>query len=113
MGALVLVGGTAGYLISCFFWSRVSPEEKEATAAFYKKMTTKIDFKEEVGEDNDGYQLSLLGRFAGMISGLLLLMMFPVKSFDGRMVVLTVAGCVGAIGLFMWWCGRRKLKKNG
>jgi Na+/proline symporter len=112
MGTLVLIGGVAGYLISCLFWNRVSQQEKDETAAFYKKMTTKIDFAGEVGEDNDAYQLSLLGRFSVMIGGLLLLMCIPVKSFDGRMVILAVAGFISGVGLLMVLAGRRIIRRK-
>jgi Na+/proline symporter len=112
MGTLVLIGGTAGYLISCLFWSRVGQQEKDETAAFYKKMTTKIDFAGEVGEDNDAYQLSLLGRFSVMIGALLLLMFVPVKSLDGRMVILGVAGFIAGIGLLMILAGRRIIRRK-
>jgi SSS family solute:Na+ symporter len=112
MSLFVLAGGCSGFFLSCLFWKRTSVEEKEATAAFYTKMSRSVDFEKEVGEANDSFQLLQIGRFAAVMGGLTLLLMIPLTSAAARWVILSVAGFVGGIGLFMMVCGKRIEKKN-
>ncbi len=111
-GFLVFFGGTIGFLISRLFWNRVSEQERKEILEFYQEMHTPINFKEEVGENNDSFQFVTLGRFSTLIGGLFLFMLIPVHSFDGRIVVCCISGFVGTVGLLLWSTGRRNLKKE-
>ena len=110
--ALVMAGGTIGYLIAIPFWPKISEEEKIATHAFYEKMERPIDFKAEVGEGNDSFQLIMIGRFALVLGALFLLLLFPVDSAAGRWVIITISGVVGGVGALMWLSGKRIKKKE-
>jgi len=108
----VLLGGIFGYLISLPFWSRISPEERAATEAFYEKMKKPVDFEGEVGGRNDSFQLIMIGRFAMLLGVLFLLLLIPVDSAVGRWVVLTISGIITGLGLLMWLAGKHILKKE-
>ena len=110
--ALVMSGGTIGFIIARPFWSKISAEEKAATNAFYEKMERPIDFKAEVGEGNDAFQLIMIGRFALVLGLLFLLLLFPVDTVAGRWVVMTISGIVGGIGSLMWLSGKKLKKKE-
>ncbi|MFA5687590.1 MAG: hypothetical protein WC959_00320 [Kiritimatiellales bacterium] len=111
-GLWVFIGGTLGFVIARLFWYRVSDEEKKETEAFYKNMQTPVDFKKEIGAGNDSFQLIMIGRFAMLLGALFLLLLIPVKTCDGRIVVSIIAGIIGGIGLLMWLAGKRILKKE-
>jgi len=111
-GFFVFLGGTIGFLVSRLFWNRVSTQEKEEILAFYTEFHTPVDFKKEVGEGNDSFQLIMLGRFALLIGGLFLLLFIPIRSVDGRVVIGCISAFVGGIGLMMWLSGKRILKKE-
>jgi SSS family solute:Na+ symporter len=111
MSLLVLSGGCAGFFISCLFWKRTSAQEKEETAAFYRKMGRPVDFKKEVGVGNDAFQLIQIGRFAALMGGLSLLLLIPLNTAAARWTILVVAGFVGGIGILMMAYGKRIKKK--
>lgn len=111
-GAAVLIGGTIGFLLSRFFWRHVSDKEKCETQAFYTNMTRPVDFDGEVGAANDSFQLLMIGRFAMLLGALFLLLLIPVHSADGRWVIVSIAGFVGGIGLWMFLAGRGKDRGN-
>lgn len=112
MSLLVLAGGCGGFFISCLFWKRISAQEKEETTAFYRKMGRPVDFKNEVGNANDAFQLIQIGRFAALMGGLTLLLLIPLTTAAARWTILAVAGFVGGIGVFMMACGNRVERKN-
>jgi SSS family solute:Na+ symporter len=110
MGISVLVGGCAGFFISCLFWRRTSAQEKEETAAFYQKMHKPVDFDREIGEENDSFQLIQIGRFAVLMGSLILLLLVPLNTPSSRWAVLAISIFIGGTGLHMIACGRRKKK---
>lgn len=111
-GLYVLIGGVGGFLISRLFWSRVPEEQKDEIQAFYDNMKKPVDFETEVGEGNDSFQLIMIGRFALLLGLLFLLLLIPVKTIDGRIIILSISGFVGGIGLLMLLSGKRILKKE-
>ncbi|VGO22342.1 sodium:solute symporter family protein [Pontiella sulfatireligans] len=111
-GLCVFIGGVVGFLIARLFWNRVSDEEREATKTFYERMEKPIDFESEVGSNSDAFQLIMIGRFALLLGGLFLLLLFPVHTVAGRWVILTISGFVGGIGLLMLLAGKRIQKKE-
>jgi len=111
-GLAVLIGSVGGFLVSRLFWNRVSDEEKASAQAFYDRMEKRVDFDKEVGEANDWFQLIMIGRFALLLGCLFLLLMIPVKTMDGRIVILAISGFVGGIGLLMLLAGKRIQRKD-
>lgn len=109
---MVISGGVVGFLVAKLFWSRVSDQEKEETAEFYKSMETKVDFEKEVGKGNDAFQLIQIGRFALLVGILLLGLLFNVESALGYKVVFSISGFIGGIGILMYGAGKRLLKKG-
>lgn len=117
-GLYVLLGGVLGFMVSRLFWGRVSSEHKAEIQAFYDNMKKPVDFEKEVGAGNDSFQLIMIGRFALLLGVLFLLLLIPVKTAEGRIVILSISGFVGGIGLLMLRAGMRILKgeslsKNG
>jgi len=111
-GCYVLVGCISGYMIACLFWSRVSEQEKAETKAFYDNMNKPVDFASEVGEANDAFQLTVIGRFALLLGALFLLLLIPLDTASARIVILIISGFVGGIGLLMMIAGKRIAKKE-
>ena len=111
-GFLVFLGGTIGFLISRLFWNQVSEQERKEILDFYQEMHTPINFKEEVGENNDSFQFITLGRFSALIGGLFLFMLIPVQSFAGRVVVGCISGFIGVVGLLLILAGRRIIRRK-
>lgn len=107
VGILVLACGTAGFLIAYPFWNRVSAEEKESVAAFYRRMHRKVDFEKEVGNANDSFQLIRIGWFAVLLGGLSLILLIPLNTFGARCVILIISVFVGGIGGLMIIFGKR------
>lgn len=111
-GLWVFIGGTLGFCITRLFWKRVTAEHKAEIEAFYDNMKKPVDFEAEVGGGNDSFQLIMIGRFAALLGALFLLLLIPVDTGAGRLVVLSISGFVGGLGVLMWMAGLRVKKRE-
>jgi len=101
---------TAGaYFLSIWIgrrWQK-SPET-ESTKEFYRRMKTPINFKEEVGSDEDHKQYTVMGIAIFSLSALLFILCFlsPIVSFLSY--ALATGYCI--LGLSLYAFGRRATK---
>lgn len=111
---ITIVSGLAGVLLSYRLSERLeSPGDRAATRAFYVKMHTPVNFREEVGEPDDADQLRLMGRLVLLVSVILGLLVLVPNPWLGRLSILAVSVCVASVGLFMLRAARRQFALQG
>jgi SSS family solute:Na+ symporter len=100
--------GIAVFLASVPFWKTASEGYRLQVAEFFRRMHTPVDFEKEVGEANDGGQLSIIGLFSTVIGCfVLLLAALPGNDLSGRLAILFVGGTVSGVGGLLMYTGRR------
>lgn len=103
--------GTLAFLATTPFWKRASEDYKERVEQFFQRMHTPVDFEKEVGEANDDQQLRVIGGFAAALgSGILLLLLIPGNTLEGRLGIAFVGGTVAIVGVLAHIVGRRGKK---
>ena len=102
--------GLLSFLVTIPFWRYSSKKYQEQVKTFYKRMTTPVDFAKEVGEENDGRQLKIMGCFS-VITGVFVncLTFLPENdwSLKGRLGILFVGGIIILIGLLLILAARK------
>jgi hypothetical protein len=100
---------------ACFFAARRLCPPDEATLAreneFFTLRDRPVDFASEVGEGNDGRQLSLVGAFGLVLGVAILLLLIPPSSAGFGWEIGAVAGVTSLLGALMVWAGRARSKK--
>lgn len=100
--------GIAVFLASIPFWKNATDEYRAQVGEFFRRMHTPVDFEKEVGEANDGGQLSIIGLFSTVIGlFVLLLAVLPGNDLAGRLAILFVGGTVSGVGGLLMFAGRR------
>ena len=65
--------------------------------SFFKRIKTPINFKEEVKEDRDKFQLNLMGTTALLGGCLLALLLLAPNTLGGRLGILFLVGFVTVV----------------
>ncbi len=94
------------------FWDKCPQEYKERVDEFFKMLKTPIDFKDEIGEEDDHSQLEIVGGFGIIIAALILVLIFFIDEFNARIAVVFVSLFIGSISSYMYISGRRKKNKE-
>jgi Na+/proline symporter len=108
----VLVNTAAGCV--AFFatmpaWRFASADYRRQVDTFFVTMHTPVRFDEEVGESSDQKQLQIIGGFALVIGGLILLLTLLPNGWIDRVGILFVAASLLAVGGLMRWFGRTRV----
>ena len=98
---------TLGTLFSIPFYRRSPAAYRARMDAFFERMRTPIDFKKEIKEDRDQFQLKLMGTTALLGSLLLALLLLVPNGIGGKLSVLFLSGFVFLVGLVLRRAGRR------
>jgi SSS family transporter len=109
---IVFINGTVSvttFLLSLLFWKTTDAAYREKVDIFFKTMRTPVNFAEEVGEDKDDQQLTIIGSFLMIIgAGILLLMLVENPwALQGRIGILLLGGGIFGIGSLFLYLGRR------
>jgi uncharacterized protein YjeT (DUF2065 family) len=99
--------GTGVFLASALFWGRTTSHYREQVEAFFATMHRPVDFATEVGQANDTTQLRIMGRFAVVVGGFVLLLLFAPNPASGRLAILGLAAFLIGVGVFMLFAARR------
>ncbi len=95
------VVGSLSFAVTRWFWSTTSADYRQKLTEFFQRMTTPVDFEEEVGSANDHRQLRLLGKFAVTVGGLSSLLLFTTHSAADRWVLIAFVAIVLSLGGMM------------
>ncbi len=106
-----MVLGSAAFFATRLFWNTSSVTYREQVEAFFERMHTPVNYAEEVGTDTDGIQLVVLGRFVGVISVFLALLLLLPNELFGRLCIGALALTCGSLAAAMVWLGRRKSQR--
>jgi len=87
-----------GFLLSYLFKRFEAASETEKTKEFYRKMLRPVQFKDEVGDDNDIDQLETIGKLTFVIAGGLFFLLVVPNDFSGRLLIVLMAGAVAGVG---------------
>jgi SSS family transporter len=104
--------GTGAFIFSMLFWKRASAGHREQVQAFYDRMHTPVDFEKEVGNGNDASQLKILGIFAVVMGCFVTLLVLIPNSLPDRLLTLSVAGFILAVGIGMILTGQRQRRSQ-
>ncbi|MCC5877254.1 MAG: hypothetical protein JJU11_13615 [Candidatus Sumerlaeia bacterium] len=89
------------------FWKYSTPEYKERVKEFYERMHRPVDFKGEVGDDNDSGQLRLIGWVSFAVGIFVLTCIVLPNPMAGRIQILMVSGFILLFGGMMVYAARR------
>jgi SSS family solute:Na+ symporter len=101
------VTGVSVFMLSRLFWRQTTEAYRNRVDGFFEKMHRPVNFAEEVGQENDGRQLLLMGRFTVAIALFVSFLLLLPNPFSGRMAILAVAMVMGSIGWGMCYASRR------
>jgi hypothetical protein len=101
------VVGSAWFLGSCLFHHTRSEAEKKRVEEFFRQTRTPVDFKKEIGEDNDAQQCRLLGLLCLIYGGFIALLVLIPNPARGRLALLACSAMVLAVGGLLHWNSRR------
>ena len=104
------VVGSAWFLGCCWFHRTRSETEKTRVESFFQQMKTPVDFKREIGEDNDAQQCRLLGLLCLIYGAFITLLVLIPNPMRGRLALLACGGMVLAVGGLLYWNSRRLLR---
>ncbi len=107
------VVGSLWFLGCCWFHRTRGEAEKSRVEAFFQQMNTPVDFKKEIGEDNDAQQCRLLGLLCLVYGGFITLLVLIPNSGRGRLALLACGGMVLIVGSLLHWNSRRLQRKPG
>ncbi|MCH6259051.1 hypothetical protein MLD52_21020 [Puniceicoccaceae bacterium K14] len=108
----VFGAGSFGYLVSTFFAPSKDSDHRKQVDEFFTRMKTPIDFKKEVGEDNDSRQLSFIGRFGAVVAGFVSLLLIVPNPIEGRLAILALAITIGGVSALMIRAGSKPPKSE-
>ena len=108
----IVTCSSAVFFISMAFYRRISDDERERVEAFYKNMTTPIDYAKEVGQNSDVFQLRQIGLFSLLLGSLTMLLLFMDNPLSGRLCIAAIGGFVISVGLLMFWLSKRRARQN-
>lgn len=101
--------GALAFCATIPFWSTASERYRAQVSEFFRRMHTPVDFEKEVGEANDSGQLRIIGGFALVMGGLiLLLVLVPGNDLLARLSIVFVGGTVAGVGGLLCWAGIRQ-----
>jgi Na+/proline symporter len=99
--------GSVWFLGCCLFHNTRSEAEKQRVDEFFQQMKKPVDFKSEIGEDNDAQQCRLLGLLCLIYGGFVTLLVLIPNSWHGRLAFLACGGMVLVVGGLLYWNWRR------
>ncbi len=103
--AVTIACGVVAYLATLPFWRNASESYRRQVDEFFARLSTPVDFAQEVGAANDGRQLKVVGGFCillGALAQLLLLLPNP-SGLGGRGGIMLSGGAGLLLGLAMCW----------
>jgi SSS family solute:Na+ symporter len=110
-GALLnTVVGSAWFLGCCLFHRTRSAAERRRVDEFFAQMKKPVDFRREIGEDNDAQQCRLLGWLCLIYGGFIALLVFIPNPFGGRVALLACAGMILVVGALLHFKARKLMK---
>lgn len=86
-------------------WSREA--QRERVKAFFKNMTTPVDFASEIGESTDKQQAKLVGFSTLFVGSVMFLLLLMPNDLTGRLWITAVAGSVTVVGAVLVRYSRR------
>lgn len=98
--------GLGGTLVSTLFYKTSPKDYRDKMDSFFNRIKTPINFKKEVNEDRDKFQLNLMGTTALMGGSLLALLLLVPNTLAGRLSILFLAGFVGVVGFLLRWAAK-------
>jgi Na+/proline symporter len=109
---MVAIFSVSGFMLSYVFAKRETPEQKAETDRFYEKMHKPVNFREEVGDDNDKEQLKTIGGMSIIIGLLMTSLLIVPNDWQSRLTILAMGGSVLLLGSLLVWLSLRVLKKD-
>ena len=109
---MVAVFSVSGFMLSYVFAKRETPEQKAETDRFYAKMHKPVNFREEVGDDNDKEQLKTIGGMSIIIGLLMTSLLIVPNDWQSRLTILAMGGSVLLLGSLLVWLSLRVLKRD-
>jgi len=103
--------GIVGLVIGLPMWRFASKSERIRIDGFFKRMHRPINFAQEIGEENDGIQLKLLGISSLAMGGFVALLALLPNDIAARIQILALASFVAGIGAFLMVAYRLKVQK--
>jgi SSS family transporter len=101
----VFFTGSGAFLAALPFAGGLSKERAKGVDEFFRRMHTPIDFGKEVGEGNDGSQLTILGRLGLGVGIFVALMVALPNQTAGRLTILALATVISIVSVSMIWIG--------
>jgi Na+/proline symporter len=100
--------GSAWYLgASLLFGGRLSEKRRAEVADFFRRFDTPLSEQEIVAEGSDTYRSAGIGKLIMVFSGFVALLLLVPNRAGDRLAIAFCAGFAGAIGLLLYWQGRR------
>ncbi|RDD61889.1 sodium:solute symporter family transporter [Ferruginivarius sediminum] len=95
--------GVGAYMFSTLAWPRATAAYRAQTDAFFKRMTTPVDFAREIGVDKDGMQYRVLGIASAVVGGgiVALLLLAGTWNWKVGLALLLVGGVPGLLGIVL------------
>ncbi len=109
--AWVFIFSLAATLATIPFFKNASQEYKDRLKAFFERMHTPVDFKDEVGVSKDARQGMLVSRAAFVMGGAMLLLIFFPEDWAGRFIILFIGGFVIAAGALLRFAAIRERRR--
>ena len=103
----ILIAGGGSFFLTMLFWRFTGQKSKDAISAFYEKMDTPIDEKKELIGSEDVRQLIVIGRFAIVAGGGILVLLLIPNSWEDRLAILATGSFVLIVGAVLYALGRR------
>lgn len=94
------------------FWKYSTAEYKTKVSIFYERMHRPVDFRGEVGDDNDAGQLRLIGWVSFAVGIFVLTTILLPNPLEGRLQILTVSAFILIFGSLMIFAANRITKKR-
>ncbi len=85
-----------------------NPKSREKINAFFKTMTTPVDFAKEIGESTDHQQAKLVGYSTFLIGASSSLLLLLPNVWTGRLWILLFSATISGIGIALILYSRRK-----
>jgi Na+/proline symporter len=104
------VVGSAWFLGCCLFHRTRSAAERRRVDEFFAQLKKPVDFRQEIGEDNDAQQCRLLGLLCLIYGGFIALLVFIPNPLGGRVALLACAGMILLVGALLHFKARKLMK---
>lgn len=91
-----------------FFWHTTKPDFRARVDQFFRQINTPVDFRQEIGKDEDVSQMTTVGGL-GIIMGVCMLPLILVgETLEGHLAAAFVSLFVIGVSALLYFWGRRK-----